>query len=103
MFNNRFFKKNLSALLLIFSLLLIISCGQVQRDNAQKDESFFDSEVYSEYTHIEIDISDINEIFYDMYSPIEAQRLFKQINLVFDPSILNPPDDIMRYSSSVTK
>lgn len=103
MFNNRFFKKNLSALLLIFSLLLIISCGQVQRDNGQKDESFFDSEVYSEYTHIEIDISDINEIFYDMYSPIEAQRLFKQINLVFDPSILNPPDDIMRYSSSVTK
>lgn len=96
MFNSRFSLKILTPCLVIFFLSLIMSCGQ----SPEKEERFFDSEVYFQDKDTEINISDLKEIFYDIYSPTEAKRVFRQINPVFDPSILNSADNIMRYSGS---
>ncbi|TVR71678.1 MAG: hypothetical protein EA408_08535 [Marinilabiliales bacterium] len=56
-----------------------------------------------EVTQIDLDINDLEEIraiFYDLASPMESQRLFQQINILFDENILNQPENIYRYNSS---
>lgn len=80
-------------LLALFILLLSSSCRQ--REEARTfmpDISVFDLD--------KDDIEDIRAIFYDLYSPMESHRLFRQIDVLFDPAILNPPDNIHRYNSS---
>jgi hypothetical protein len=82
----------LNQLLLIF-VLLLVSCSQNPAEHSfirQNDDS---REVYSE-------IKEFRPIFYDMYSPMEARRLFYHLDMVFDISILNPVYNIQRYNST---
>ena len=83
-----------ASILFAFLILLIAySCRQ-----AEETRTYI-----PEITELELDEEDIEEIksiFYDLYSPMETQRLFRQIDVVFDPSILNSPGNIYRYNSS---
>jgi hypothetical protein len=78
----------------IFALLLlsIFSCRQGTEEQ-KIVTSRVDSSIYA-------DTKDIKLIFYDMSSPVDAHRLFRQLDIVFDPSILNPPDNFTKYSTA---
>ena len=80
---------------LLFTLFLLISvsCGQRQEERTFTGQEYDIDEEYGE-------IKEIKEIFYDLYSPMEAHRLLQQIDLVFDPTILNPLENQFRYGSS---
>jgi len=52
------------------------------------------------------DIKSTNEtmaIFYNMYPPIEMSRLFEKVGAVYDPSILNPIENLETYVTSSEK
>ncbi len=80
-------------ILLILFMIISVSCRQ------QKEETTFTGQDY-DFEQEYAEILEVREIFYDLYSPMEAHRLFKQIDLVFDPSILNPLENQYRYGSS---
>ncbi len=79
--------------LLILFMIISVSCRQQQEETTFTGEDYYFEQEYDE-------ILKVREIFYDLYSPMEAHRLFKQIDLVFDPAILNPLENQFRYSSS---
>ncbi len=79
--------------LLILFLIISVSCRQPQEETAFSGEDYHFEQEYAE-------ILEVREIFYDLYSPMEAHRLFNQIDLVFDPAILNPLENQFRYGSS---
>ena len=87
--------KTLTPLLsVILFLFLITSCRQKE----QKQD--FSDMVYEAEADIQDELDQIKSIFYDIYSPIEAQRLFKNLNVVFDKDILNPVENIYKYNTS---
>ena len=90
---NSAIKKLIPVFVLYFFLLLSISCKQ-----KKEEPGFIDKEIGTE--EIIGDLTEIKAIFYDLYSPVEAYRIFQQINLVFDPSILNSVDNLFQYSAS---
>lgn len=81
--------------LMLFSLffLFFISCRQGVDEKEVLFEDFEVHEIFEE-------LSDIKEIFYDMYSPVETYRFFEKFNSVFEPAILNPPGNVYRYTTS---
>ncbi|MFO7924428.1 MAG: hypothetical protein R6U58_12130 [Bacteroidales bacterium] len=93
--NRRLFNiTGIPAFFITIFLLTAVSCGQ-----SPEEKSFVDYPVLTEENEYP-ELTDIKAIFYDLYSPVKAHRLFQQINVVFDPDILNPVDNVFRYSSS---
>ncbi len=80
-------------LLALLILLVAVSCRQ------REETRTFVPEI-TEFDLDKDDIEEIRAIFYDLYSPMESHRLFRQIDVLFDPSILNSPENIYRYNSS---
>jgi hypothetical protein len=77
--------------ILALLLLPVFACRQVPEE--QKTViPLADSFIY-------IDENELKPIFYDMSLPVEAHRLFRQLNIIFDPLILNPPGNFTRYST----
>lgn len=79
--------------LVFFLVIITVSCNQNPKESSLIRQSEDSGEVYSE-------IKEFKPIFYDMYSPVEARRLFYHLDMVFDISILNPVYNIQRYNSS---
>jgi hypothetical protein len=79
--------------LVFFLVIITVSCSQNPGESSPVRQSDDSGEVYSE-------IKEFRPIFYDMYSPVEARRLFYHLDMVFDISILNPVYNIQRYNSS---
>ncbi len=74
-------------------LLIVVSCSQ-----GQKDSSFNDTEIEINEDYEEL--SELREIFYDLYSPTEAHKLIQHLDITFDPDILNPTENQYQYISS---
>ncbi|MGF1584521.1 MAG: hypothetical protein ACFCUM_04305 [Bacteroidales bacterium] len=79
--------------LVFFLVIITVSCSQNPGESSPVRQNDDSGEVYSE-------IKEFRPIFYDMYSPVEARRLFYHLDMVFDISILNPVYNIQRYNSS---
>jgi hypothetical protein len=80
-------------LILAVIMLIIFSCNQGAEENKIPEEMVIIDQTYT-------DINEFKPIFYDIYSPIDAQNLFRQLNVVFDHSILNPVYNLPRYNES---
>lgn len=85
--------KNFYIIPLLCFFLLLFSCGE---RHEHKEIVVYEDELMD----LQDEIAEVREIFYDMYSPVETQQLFKKINAVFDPSILNPAENVHRYNTS---
>jgi hypothetical protein len=82
----------LNQLLFVF-VLLMVSCNQNPAEHRYIRQNDDSREIYPE-------IKEFRPIFYDMYSPVEARRLFYHLDMVFDISILNPVYNIQKYNST---
>lgn len=74
-------------------LLIVVSCSQ-----GKEDRSFNDDEIESNDDYEEL--SELREIFYDLYSPTDAHKLIQNFDITFNPDILNPVENQYRYISS---
>ncbi len=93
----RFNAPHIPVLLLVILLSLCISCGRSSEEkNEEKTLIEQDFDIEEEFG----ELTEVKAIFYDMYSPVKAHRLYQQLNVIFDPSILNPVDNLVRYNSS---
>lgn len=81
--------------LFLILLVFVFSCGQKQ----PKLESLTAEDLESLQETYE-ELMAAKTIFYDIYSPVEASRVFSQIGAVFDISILNPVNNVDNYVSS---
>lgn len=84
-----------SRFLLLLIVFIAFSCGTKQ----PKMESLSDEDMDSlQETYDELMAA--KTIFYDIYSPVEASRVFQEIGAVFDISILNPVSNADGYVTS---
>lgn len=82
----------------ILIIFIVFSCGTRQ----PKTESLTDQDIEAlQETYDELIAA--KTIFYDIYSPVEASRVFQEIGAVFDISILNPAMNVDRYLTSQKK
>lgn len=92
--------KYLSGYTLITLVLLItfLSCSRRQHEEEElAEEISYETETAVESMR---EISEVRKIFYDIYSPVEAGNLFEQIGAVYDPSLLNPPENVSNYNTT---
>jgi hypothetical protein len=74
------------------ALFFVFSCGPRQPEV----EVFTDP---GAFTQEEVEQMAAKTIFYDIYSPVEAYKVFQAIGAVFDLSIPNPLTNIDRYTT----
>lgn len=80
---------------MIFFSLLISSCGS---DKRVKENFDFTAEMLGILDSIP---AEPKEIFYQMSLPVEMARLFEQVGANYFPEILNSPDQLSRYDTTL--
>jgi len=73
------------------------SCGEQHHEEEYTDEFTYETEAAVETIR---ELSEVRKIFYDLYSPVEAGNIFDQIGAVYDPYLLNPPENATNYNTS---
>jgi len=79
----------------LFALIMLtgISCNRRIEESEANSQMVISDEAYAE-------IQEFKPIFYDLYSPVKAYRLFQELNVGFDNSVLNPAENMSKYNAS---
>jgi hypothetical protein len=93
-----YFKDKLPGFVIfILSVLLITGCAPEPATDSETEEEKLKSEVEKE---LEENIKKAKKVFYSLPSPLETAILFRHAGASYDKEILNPLDNVSKYTTN---
>jgi hypothetical protein len=93
----RFIKSKASLVLLIFALTFQFGCAS---DSSKKDRVEVDANDIVVDDAAKTGVQTARQIFYSLPSPLETAMILKRSGAQYNPEILNPVENISRYTTS---
>jgi hypothetical protein len=86
-----------TAILFVFSAGLVLSCAS---DSSKQDRVTVDVEDIAGGEVVKSGVQTARQIFYSLPSPLETAMILKRSGAQYNPEIMNPVENISRYSTT---